>query len=123
MQGNSALHITHTGVEMQTVTRKDYYGSWTSKSQMDLPNSWVLQISTSKTSNGLLVTTATVHKLEGNSMTFRMFQDYSKRIVSEKIRCTEKNVIAQHTAALAQLDQILLEVNAKYNFEQTAEIA
>jgi len=24
---------------------------------------------------------------------------------------------------LAQLDQILLEVNAKYNFEQTAEIA
>ena len=108
---------------MKTVTRKDYYGSWTSKSQMDLPDNWILQINTSKTSNGTLVTTATVHKVEGASMTFRMFQDYSKRIVSEKIRCTEKNVIAQHNAGLAQLDQVLLEVNAKYNFGQTTETA
>jgi hypothetical protein len=108
---------------MQTVTRKDYYGSWTSKSQMDLPDNWVLQIHTSKVSNGTLVTTATVHKVEGNSMTHRMFTDYSKRIAVEKIRCTEKNVIAQHTAALALLDQVLSEVNAKYNFGQTAETA
>lgn len=108
---------------MKTVTRKDYYGSWTSKSQMDLQDNWVLQIHTSKVSNGLLVTTATVLKVEGVLMTHRMFTDYSKRIASEKIRCTEKNVIAQHTAALAILDQVLLEVNAQYNFEKTAETA
>lgn len=108
---------------MKTVTRKDYYGSWTSKSQMDLPNDHVLQIHTSKVSNGTLVTTATVHKVEGKMMTHRMFTDYSKRIAVEKARCTEKNVVAQHTAALEQLDQVLLEVNAKYNFGQTAETA
>lgn len=108
---------------MKIVTRKDYYGSWTSKSQMDLPDNHVLQIHTSKIATGLLVTTATVHKVEGTSMTFRMFQDYSKRIVSGKIRCTEKNVIEQHTVALTQLDQVLSEVNAKYNFGQTAETA
>jgi hypothetical protein len=90
---------------------------------MVLPDNWVLQIRTGKLSNGLLVTTATVHKVEGTALTFRMFRDYSKQIVSEKIRCTEKNVTAQHTAGLAQLDQVLLEVNTKYNFEKTIETA
>lgn len=105
---------------MNTVTLKDYYGSWISKSQIDLPDNWALQIHTGKVSTGMLVTSATVHKVEGNSMKHRVYQDYSKRIVSEKIRCTEKNVVAQHAAALAKLDQVMLEVNAQYNFEKTA---
>ena len=106
-----------------STTRKDHYGAWTSKTQIKLPNDYILEFSTSKRSNGVLSTTANVHKLEGNFMTHRMFQDYSKQITAEKVRVTEKAVRAQHALALQSLEQVLSEVKAQYNFEQTAETA
>jgi hypothetical protein len=104
-----------------TVTRKDYHGAWASKTQIELPDDHVLEISTSKKSSGVLSTTATVHKVEGSFMSHRMFQDYSKQLVAERVRVTEKAVVAQHNRAMEQLDSILVEVNAQYKFEQTAE--
>lgn len=110
-------------MKQTSVTLKDHYGAWTSKTQIELPNDHILEFSTSKRSSGVLSTTANVHKVEGNFITHRMFQDYSKQIVSEKVRVTEKAVRAQHAVALQHLDQVLSEVKAQYNFEQTAETA
>lgn len=110
-------------MKQQTVIRKDHYGAWVMKTQVELMDNYVLEISTSKRSSGVLSTTANVHKIEGGFMTHRMFQDYSKHLVSEKVRVTEKAVRAQHEQALKMLDVVVLEVYAQYKFEQTAEAA
>ena len=110
-------------MKQTSVIRKDHYGAWVMKTQVELMDNYVLEISTSKRSSGILSTTANVHKVEGGFMTHRMFQDYSKQLVAEKVRVTEKAVRAQHAEALKMLDVIVLEVYAQYNFEKTAETA
>lgn len=108
---------------MKTVTGKDYHGSWTSKTQIDLPDDRVLQISTSKKSGGQLSTYATVHKMEGTMMSHMMFHDYSRQLIVENTRCTEKNVRAQHGEAMKLIDQVLEEVDAKYYPSKISEVA
>lgn len=100
---------------MKTYVRKDYRGNWQATSFKDLGNQLRIKINTHKTDGGLLVSHASVCKVEGNFETHKLYQDYSARIFNNKVRCTEKQVTAQHNHALTYLDDIMIEVNAKYN--------
>lgn len=79
-----------------------------------------LRISTWKNDRGQLVSFASVGKREGASYTHALYSDYSKHIIVEKTRCTEKNVAAQHQRALDMLPTIQAEVQKHYGMAEAA---
>jgi hypothetical protein len=83
-----------------------------------------LRVETSKSYNGGVDCSATCVQVDANGFGYSLRLglggdgDYSKRlVVARGMRATEKNIRAVHAQALAQLDQVLAEVNAKYTRE------
>lgn len=68
-----------------------------------------------KRSNRKLCTTASGHVIEGKFKSHRVYTDFSKTVASSDLRCTDKNVLAQHRDALAQLPSIQAEAKACYD--------
>ena len=87
---------------------------WQVETCFPLPDGRELSFSTSKRFDDLLCTTASVSKCDGLCRTFVMYQDYVKTIRREKVRCTGKNVQAQHLDALKDKDIVMAEVKALY---------
>lgn len=103
---------------MNTSYFKGYYGHQ-AETGMDLPDNRFLKITTMKRSSGNLATTATVGKSSGNSFSFVVFQDFTKTLVNEKVRVTEKAVKNQHDKVLENLDALKAEI-AEYYSKETA---
>lgn len=73
-----------------------------------------MQITTSKSERGL-GTTSSVHKRDGDFLTFVIFQDFFERTIpATKVRVTEKTVRETHLRALADVDGIIARANAHY---------
>jgi hypothetical protein len=107
-----------------TFTSKDIRGNWRAEDSINLaPAGKVLQIVTNKTSDGTIVTRATVSTRDGGFLSHMMFQDFSQRLMTAKIRCTEKNVSAQHADAMARLAEVQSAVTAWYAAKQEEEMA
>ena len=87
---------------------------WQVETCFPLPDGRELSFSTSKCHDGSLSTTASVSKRDGVFRTFAVYQDYMKTIRREKVRCTDKNVQAQHLDALKDKDIVMAEVKAQY---------
>lgn len=87
---------------------------WQMETCFTLPDGRELSFSTRKRHDGSLCTTASVNKRDGMYRTFVMFQDYTKTIRREKVRCTDKTVQAQHLDALEVKDIVMAEVKAHY---------
>jgi hypothetical protein len=87
---------------------------WKMETCFDLPDGRELSFRTGKRHDGFLCTTASVSKRDGMFRTFVMFKDYMKTLRGENVRCTEKNVRAQHIDALKDKDIIMAEVKAQY---------
>lgn len=104
-----------------TTIRKDHYGHWRATTQVeyDPDKRQVLEIYTGKNSRGELYTAASVHKLEGNAKTHRVFQDFHKTMATVRARCTEKAVRQQHEDVLSRLTSIKLY--AKHHYEAKGE--
>ena len=105
---------------MLTRYGKDYRGNWNAETVIKLPNDLRLKINTSKVHTGELVSHATVCKVERGFEVHKLYDDFSSCIDRNKVRCTEKNVKAQHDRALTYLDQIMPLVYNKYNLEPIA---
>jgi hypothetical protein len=97
-----------------THAQKDIRGNWKMEDSIDLVANRVLKVSTHKTSSGWLVTTASVHVKEGSFLTHRMYHDFSQRMESSSVRCTEKNVTAQHAACMAKINEIHSAITVHY---------
>lgn len=97
-----------------TFIRKDIRGNWAAEDEIKLEGDRVLKILTRKTSDGTLVTSATVHLRDGMFLSHRMFTDFSQRLMTAKIRCTEKAVAAQHAEAMTKLPELKEAVDAFY---------
>lgn len=86
----------------------------------DIQKQRELHITTYKSSNGPLVTSATVHHIEGNFKrhTFGcggVGGDFSQRLACTfPARVTAKTVSGQHEQCLLKLQEILTAVNAHY---------
>jgi len=87
---------------------------WQVETCFALPGGRELSFRTGKRHDGLLCTTASVSKHDGMFRTFVMYQDYMKTLRGERVRCTEKNVQAQHLDVLKYKDSIMAEVQAHY---------
>ena len=97
-----------------TVVQKSVRGTWEAQDSIELGDDRVLKFHTHKVSDGALVTTATVQLRDGRFLSHRMFTDFSQRLMTAQVRCTEKNVAAQHTEAIAKLAEIKEAVAAHY---------
>ena len=93
---------------------------WQVETCFPLPDDRELSFSTSKRHDGSLCTTARVSKSVGVGRIFVMFQDYTKTIRREKVRCTAKTVQAQHLDALKDKAIVMAEVKAQYYHEGEA---
>lgn len=82
----------------------------------ELPNGKTLKLATYK-SGGNLSTYASVGISTDNTFTTMLFQDFMKKVISEKVRVTEKAVRAQHHQALNQLDELEAEIAEYYSNE------
>ena len=97
-----------------TIINKDIRNNWHAIDSIDLVANRVLQVSTSKVSDGTIVTRASVHVKEGGFLTHRVFTDFSQRMMTAAIRCTEKNVTLQHLEAMAKINEIHSAITAHY---------
>jgi hypothetical protein len=81
----------------------------------------VLRISTAKRSSGGLSTFASVVcKAPDGGFSFMAFQDYSKNVGANPVRCTEKNVRALHALVLAEVAMIEADARAYYAAKEAA---
>lgn len=65
-----------------------------------------LRLSTSKRQGGVLETYASVQSFDDGFVTFRVFRDFSQRIIKDTMRCTEKSVRLQHDLALTMIEDV-----------------
>ena len=108
--------------DIRTLISRDNCG-WNATSNLDLSGEGnrLLQIRTSKTDRGFLVTRGTVHtKIDGGGLRHIIGfgtpgGDYSGTLVSTKpARVTEKVITAQHENVLSNLSSVLAAVESHY---------
>jgi hypothetical protein len=88
---------------------------WKAESFFPLDDTTRITITTMKRYGGLLTTTVTGSRKEGEMYYWTVCKDYSRTWgVSKSIRATQKTVAEQQQTVLAQLDQIKSEVVAFY---------
>jgi len=105
--------------KISTITYRGREG-WNAKSQLDLADNRVLQISTYKASNGSLRTSASVHlKVDGGLRHVFGYGtpggDFSGTMVTTKpARVTEKVVAEQHRLVLDAVPELLVAIENHY---------
>lgn len=116
-------------MSIYTKTFRDHYKNIVCKSTFDFilnEKQARLRISTSKSNQGFLSTSASVcwpEQHEGyQSETFMLFQDFGKVLVKTKpARITEKAVDTQHQQVLAGFAEILASAKAFYGISEGSE--
>ena len=98
---------------MQATISKGREG-WEAETEIALDAPFVLEIRTYKSQRGL-VSNVTRFKKENGGKSFIMFGDFVENLILSKDRCTEKTVIAQHTAAMSDLEGIKSRCAAFYD--------
>jgi hypothetical protein len=74
-----------------------------------------LKVSTSKIDGGKIVTRASVHTIEGNFETHKLFSDFSQQLQKVTARCTAANIERLHNDAIEHIDEICAAARAHYN--------
>lgn len=101
---------------IKTTVSRDHYKKLGAKSYIKINDEYKLKVSSYKADNGITSTYLKAVKQEGPFETFVIFQDYHKRIASEKIaRLTEKNLLAFHENALKQIEPFLNDAKLFYS--------
>ena len=83
---------------------KNAHGNWACESQIELTDDLVLVIHTTKRYSGNLVTTAQVHKREGQVFLHAPFSDFNKTLISESRKATQKATKEQHERVFSEFD-------------------
>ena len=98
---------------MNTTIKQDYYKHWIAKTDIDLPLGKLLTITTRKSNNGGLLSSASVASYEKGFLTHVMFQDFNIRLEhSNHKRITCKVVEQQHNTL--DFDSVKLQALAFY---------
>lgn len=98
---------------MNITIKQDHYKNWFAKTDIDLPNDKLLTITTRKSNNGGLLSSASVASYEKGFLTHVMFQDFSIRLEhSNPKRVTAKVVEQQHNSI--NIESVKLQALAFY---------
>lgn len=106
-------------MQVQINTKKDYWGAWVAKSRVALQGDQVIELTTSKSSSGKLVSRASVVQIEKEQgyeiVKFAPFSDYNKGVYASEVkRVTEKAVREQQAKALELIEEIKADAIAFY---------
>lgn len=104
---------------MMMIRRDAHYG-WTVVSYHELRDNIQIKITTMKRHSGKLVTMASAMRRDGAFESHMMYRDFSQSVVSDTVRVTEKAALAQHNAALAKLEEIMLAASQHYDAKNAA---
>jgi hypothetical protein len=101
--------------EMNTTTRifKGRSG-WQMESAIELADNRQLTVLTMKRHDGRLITSASVGVHDNGFICHRVHQDFSRRLIIESVRVTEKAVGTQHQQALDNIESLLAEITEFY---------
>ena len=98
---------------MNTSIKQDHYKHWIVKTDIDLPLGKLLTITTRKSNNGGLLSSASVASYEKGFLTHVMYQDFNIRLEhSNPKRATAKVVEQQHNTI--DVDSVKLQALAFY---------
>lgn len=98
-----------------TTTTKSRDGTWHSADTFPLKGTRQLHLSTFRTERGLLVTSATVRKVENGFITWAIGSDFHERVlVRHPSRVTRSVCEAHHKEALHQIEDIKARALAFY---------
>jgi hypothetical protein len=101
---------------MKTLISKDYRKNWKAESEVELTDTLVLSITTSKSYNGQLLTTASVGRRDGIFISHSVFGDFSKFVEGKSYpRITAKVVEKQHNDVIDQIDNLIALAKKHYN--------
>ncbi|MBC7603274.1 MAG: hypothetical protein H7255_11535 [Ramlibacter sp.] len=95
-------------------------GGFKAEDMIDIGGGRAVKMLTSKFSSGKLQTVAHGVQPTEQGFVWLPFSDFSERIESSALRCTEKNVMAQHAAAMAKIEEIKARAIAFYKLEAVA---
>ena len=99
---------------MNLTIKQDHYKNWIAKTDIDLPNDKLLTITTRKSNNGGLLSSASVASYEKGFLTHVMYQDFNIRLEhSNPKRVTARVVEQQHNTL--DFDSVKLQALAFYN--------
>jgi hypothetical protein len=104
----------------ETTIRKNAHGQWTAKTIIMLSDTHQFSLTTSKRGDGYVTSHASVGHVsaDGRSVTYAIFEDYSKTLHSQKYpRVTQKIIESQHAEILVDIDDWVNEARAKYGLE------
>ena len=101
----------------ETAIRRNYSGDLNAETIIPMGfDRRELRVSTRKSSRGGLHSSAQCVQVDpdGNAYRFIVFGDFNASLGSMPGRCTEKNIRAQHAAALAGIEPVLDKCRAFY---------
>jgi len=97
---------------------------WEATTNIDLDGGQTAQITTCKRYNGKIETHVSVGTIKRDanftSFTHAIFSDYSKCFASDKMRCTDKSVNAQHQFVLNSWETIKADIVVFYKNKSIA---
>jgi hypothetical protein len=98
---------------MNTTIKQDHYKNWIAKTDIDLPNGKLLTITTRKSTNGGLLSSASVASYEKGFLTHVMHQDFNIRIKDSIPKRVTAKVVEQHHNSI-DFDSVKLQALAFY---------
>ena len=104
----------------ETTIRKNMHGQWVANTNIMLSDTHQFSVTTSKRGDGYVTSHASVGHVsaDGRSVTYAIFEDYSKTLHSQKYpRVTSKVIESQHAEILVDIDDWVNEARAKYRLE------
>lgn len=107
---------------IEFITQKDMRGNWRAETDVNLEGPMVLRVLTHKNFSGALITSASVHKRQGDFLVHALYSDFHKCMKSAKTRVTAKAVAEQHGEALLQIDQLKEEAEQFYAKKKQSEL-
>ena len=100
---------------MNTYISKDYRNNWKAESSTNLNDVLVFSVTTSKNSNGYLVTSASVGRKDGAFISHTVFQDFHQGIfMNHYPRITAKVVEKQHHEAIDKIQSVMMAAKKHY---------
>jgi len=87
--------------------RKDAHYGWTVTTYFDFRDNMRIKVLTMKRHGGNLVTTASAMRQDGAFESHMVYADFSKNILSERVRVTEKAALDQHNRVISMRDEII----------------
>lgn len=104
----------------ETTYQRNMRNEWEGTTFIPLEGKRQLRVRTGKSDRGVVYTTASGVEVTDHGFINAPFSDFSEPCASEKMRCTEKSVRAQHEAVLLGIEERVERAKQFYKVKASA---